>query len=275
MDVVINAERADVPSGTEPLLYHSDSYLNLLACFGYADNHFPLGDWLAQYHQLQGQWLIVSPVYWQATHNDALIMASGAALQCSEQEANLWFLAFSDFVAAEGRILYQHDAYTWLLSSDGTPPLTAKPVYDLHHRSLMLELQQLDPTLFWSRFITESQMFLSNHVLNKKRAATFPINGIWVWGGGALSKPVSTPVIGMTSTSCVLAQRLSTNVSQYDPNVPWSNNSVLWCDRWVSTLLPMLENALRKRRVRWYWNNQAYLKKPKSVLMRWWENITL
>ena len=55
--------------------------------------------------------------------------------------------------------------------------LNAKPVHHLLNKSLMPELAQLDKTMYWQKFITESQMFFAS---NPNQSL---VNGLWIWGG--------------------------------------------------------------------------------------------
>ena len=184
MDIVINADIDEVPEGHFPILNQGNFYHNILTCLGYSYEKPPVADLLRRYHGLEGQWLIASPIHWQATHNDAMIVASGSELQLSDQVSRLWFAAFKEFVTADHFNVHYHDAHTWLIQCDGKPLLDSKPVHTLHHKSLMPELRKLDETLYWQRLITEGQMFFSEHPLNKDRLASYSINGLWFWGGG-------------------------------------------------------------------------------------------
>ena len=145
------------------------------------NNHSP-ADALRRLHGLEGDWLIVSPIYWEATHNDAMIMACGEMLDLSDEESRQWFAALAKFLVNDKVTLHYHDANTWLIQFDECPPINAKPVHSLLQQSMMQQLAALDPTLFWSRFLTENQMFFSEHPLNKARTGRYPVNGVWIWG---------------------------------------------------------------------------------------------
>lgn len=128
-------------------------------------------------HGLQGNWLIVTPVYWQATHNDAMIMTCGEALNLSEQQGIDLYNKFSCFVANDGMKTHYHDAFTWLLQTDGKPPIRSVNPYDIVLKSIGPYLKSLDSTLFWQRFITEIQMLFSGSSSHQSK-----VNGVWVWG---------------------------------------------------------------------------------------------
>ncbi len=141
----------------------------------------------ASYHKLDGHWLIASPIHWQATHNDAMIIACNETLDLPDAESRLWFSALAEFLVHDKVQLHYHDAYTWLIQFEESPPINARPVHMLLQQPMMQQLQALDATLFWSRFLTENQMFFSEHSLNKARAGRYPINGVWIWDDGDLN----------------------------------------------------------------------------------------
>ena len=190
MDIIINSTTSRVGETVPKNYYH-----NILNCLGYPPNHPPVADLLRRYHKLEGQWLVASPIYWQATHNDAMIMACDDALDLLDDESRRWFVALSKFLVHDKVKLHYHDAYTWLIQFKESPPINTIPVHMLLQQSMMQQLQTLDSTLFWSRFITENQMFFSEHALNKARAGRYPINGVWIWGGGDLKARVTRTMV--------------------------------------------------------------------------------
>ena len=282
MDIVINKEIASPPECALKIPYQANFYHNLLTCLDYPlsgeqakgpkadeDLYPPIANLLAQLHDLKGNWLIISPIHWEATHNDAMITAFGSALELSDKESHQWFDALSEFLAPLTYRLFYHDAYTWLLQCDGQPTITAKPIHNLLHQSMMPELKNLDETLFWQRFITETQMFFSTHPLNKARLGVHSINGLWVWGAGPLGAPVQKPLICNEPNLLKLSQLLSTKViSGQFPQNP-AKNSVLLLEDLNQPDRILLEEQFQSYTVRWYWNNMAYLTKPK----RWWSRI--
>ncbi len=144
---------------------------------------------LCRHDNLEGRWLIASPIHWQATHNDAMITACYEDLDLSDEASRQWFAALADFLKYDNIKLHYHDAYTWLIQFEQSPPIHAKPVHTVLNQSMMQQLKTLDPTLFWSRFLTENQMFFSEHPLNKTREGRYPINGVWIWGDEQLNEP--------------------------------------------------------------------------------------
>lgn len=269
MDVVVNATCSDLPVKALTIPCEGYFYHHLFSSIHGETQQLPLADLLRKTHGLnEGQWLIVSPIHWQATHNDAMILAQGSELELTPLESYDWFDALRELISEYGMSLHYHDPYTWLLQGQDQPPITAKSVYKLHHQSLMPELLSLDRTLYWQRLITESQMFLNAHPLNKKREDRIKINGIWLWGQGRLNEPASKAVFTNSSEMLRLANLVSANVSQYSPNIKLPRNSTLLFEDLDKQTLCHLQQIAQKNTMRWYWNNTAYLTKPRSWISR-------
>jgi len=268
MDIVINAEKGEqplAPTGSHAEPSYGNYYQNILTCLGYSADNPPVADLLRRYHQLEGQWLIVSPIHWQATHNDAMIMACDDALNLPDKESRRWFKALADFLVHDNVTLHYHDAYTWLIQFEEPVSINARPVHMLLQQPMMQQLQALDSTLFWSKFLTENQMFFSEHSLNKTRVGRYPINGVWIWGGGDLKAQSSKPMVCSDEATHDLACLLSTRVSRYEPNQKSPKDAVLLFSDFDEKQAFQFE----KNTVRWYWNNVAYITKPKSWFARW------
>ncbi len=267
MDVVIDSTSDAVPFKSTPLFTQGCYSLNLLACLGYSADNSPLGNFLKLYHQLEGQWLIVSPIHWQATHNDALIVAADTDLHLDENEARSWYKALVSFFKTYQAELIYHDTTHWLLKADGLPAISSKSLNTILHQSLMPVLSAMDKTFFWQRLLTESQMYLSNHPLNSQRQDK-PINGVWVWGQGDFNRPISKTLI---TDDIVLLDNFIDSSFPLNLTKEFSGDCLIaikQCDQ-----LPCLANLkLRNHPIRWYWNDRAYLTPAHSWLSRLWRH---
>lgn len=264
MDIVINSTCPSVPDCEDSTEIMGHFYSHVLTCLGYTENAPPVADLLRRYHGLIGRWLVISPIYWQATHNDAMIMACYDALGLSDTESKRWFAALAAFLAADPVKLHYHDAYTWLIQFDNAPLIRAEPVHLLFNQSIKKPLHELDATLFWSRFITENQMFFSEHPLNKERSGLYPVNGVWIWGEGELSAPETRPIVYADDKTHVLAQLLSSRVSRLQSSQALSDNSLVLLSDFDNSLM----NHSKKNTVRWFWNNRIYMTKKPSIWTR-------
>ncbi len=271
MDIVIDSCVSQVPEGSKPIPNQFNFYSNILTCLGYPLHQLPVADLLKQVHHLQGQWCVVSPIHWQATHIDAMILAAEDDLQLTGETGRAFFDVFAEFVAPEKINSFYHDPTTWLIQVDNHPPIHARPVGSILHQSLRSEIEKLDATLFWQRFLTEIQMFLSQHPLNQLQSKSnrLTINGVWIWGNqGLLTKPGKRRVV---MDDVTIPSFLSTNGCVYSSTQRYSRDALLIFDGQID--LTAVERIYQHRTTNWFWNNQAYRLKPKSWLKRFAENI--
>jgi hypothetical protein len=262
MYVVIDTECSALPENAKPLVTEGSALLNFLFCLKYDPSDPPLADLLKKYHHLEGEWLVVSPVHWEATHNDAMIVAHGSALQLQEIEAKSWFDQFAQYLEEESKVLYYHSTDTWLLYDDKKHSLSAKPVHHLLNQSLMPELARLDKTLYWQKFITESQMFFAS------KPNQSLINGLWIWANAKL-KGKRNMTVCADEHFLSLAQIGSSNVALYRPEILLKDYEVLLLAA-PSRLSEPHQKELAKRAVHWYWNNAAYTVDNASWFTRLW-----
>lgn len=263
MYVIINSDCDTLPEGVQPLVSEGSVLLNFLLCLGYDPADPPLADLLAKSCHLKGDWLILSPVHWQATHNDALIVATGKDLQLHEDEAKLWFDFCAEYFAGADMTLHYYDAQTWLLYDHQQHPLKAKPAHHLVNKSFMPELTQLDSTLFWQKFITESQMLFASQTNESS------INGLWPWGGAQLTDQ-QTITICADEYFLPLAKICSSKVTRYSPSVKIKEQQILLLSDF-SVLSEAHQEELKKLSVHWYWNNAAYTRS--NWLTRLWRKM--
>ena len=279
MDVVVNSDCRMTLTTQSLIQGKSHYYLNMFQCLGYPDNAPPIADWLRLYHGLEGQWLVVTPVYWHATHNDAMLMACDQHLNCTDEEARALFDVFTLFATSQGMRTYFHDSFTWLLQCDGQPLITASPPHALLHHSIFPHLKSLDSTFFWQRFLTEVQMLLGSRSGGKTS-----INGVWIWGGGALGSPSNRTILVHTQRQYDMAKLLSNRVSYFldplkitdvfrDQEICISSdckkqshkaaakidkNVLFLYDSIESDEMALLSNRFKESNVNWFWNNVAY-----------------
>ncbi|MDF1677152.1 MAG: hypothetical protein P1U32_00450 [Legionellaceae bacterium] len=250
MDVIIDALKA-----TDEAHIRSMALVRLLKAFGYTDEKLPVADLLARYYGLSGAWAVVSPIRWEATHNDAVMVSSEAVSRDV-------FDAFQAFLAEADIALYYHDASTWLLQCDKPLPET-KPLHAVLAHSMRPSLKALDATPFWLRFLTEAQMFLSGH----QGAA----NGVWLWGGGACDMPIKKPLLVFENERWVDALRvLSEDVSLYQPTHGLARDTVCFMPQHTEKYLNQLVARSRKQVVSWSFNDTTYTTKPKRFWARLW-----
>ncbi len=266
MNVVINSECTSVPTDGVLLTSEGQVLLNLLVSLGYDPLNPPLGDLLRKSHKLEGDWVILSPVHWQASHNDALIIAAGADLHITEQESRYWFQLLSDYVHGDGMTLHYHDQYTWLLDVTNKPCLNARSINRVINRSLMPELAQLDTTMFWQKFFTECQMFFAS------QPNTTSINGVWAWGSGILSDEKAVSICS-DEQFISIARICSDDATLYSHSSPLPDSKIILLNTF-SEMASEHQQLLRKTPARWYWNNTAYSATCPNWFTRIWRKLT-
>lgn len=265
MKLIINAESEFAPEVKHQLNSQGDPLLNLLLCLGYDTLNPPLAALLSQYHQLEGDWVVLSPVYWQATHNNALITAFGKSLNLDETGIKDSFHRFAEYLRAEGLGLYYHDASTWLLSASQRPRLKTKPVHYLLDRPLMMEIAAMDETFYWQKFLTESQMFFATQAHHET------LNGVWLWGSAPLDSKKSIKICA-DEHFISLAQLCASHVSLYQPSLSLNDFDLLLVADF-SLFSEVHQEQLKKRSARWYWNNIGYDVPHLNCFTRLWRTL--
>ncbi len=266
MDVILDGQFDVLPVKSTPLLGVQDPYHQLLRTYGYLGQDAPVGDFLRAYHGLSGRWLVASPVFWQATHRDAMIAAGGVTLDITAEASRKLCTAFAEFLLEDNIRLHYHNHYTWLIQTD--EPLDATALNGVLGQSIRPFLEACKSTPFWLRFITESQLFLHTHAEQQG----IQVNGLWVWGAGPLEEPQDRSLVicshnPLWERAC---SRLSSLVTYDTPGLSVTKDTVFFVPDHACQYAPHLEARLTSTRVDWYWSNQAYTIKPLPWFKRFW-----
>ncbi|WP_131783399.1 hypothetical protein [Legionella gresilensis] len=267
MDVILNDNNfSTAPQNSKPLITQGNFELNFLTTLGYESSQPPLGDLLRQYYNLEGEWLVASPISWQASHNDAFIVAANNDLELSDEESHAWFKEVEQFLIEENFSMYYHSPNIWLIKVTNKPPLNSQPVHLIMHKSLMPFLEEMDNTFYWQRIFTELQMFLSNHNYNQQRLNKPTVNGLWFYGRGQFVLN-SKKIIMTNDTQLRLA--FSQQIKQLELNRPIDNKSILLLKNTNHRDIKQVTELLKNRPVNWFWNNTAY----RTVKKYWWDKL--
>jgi hypothetical protein len=251
MNVIVNSKCLFAVDEHTPIKGGLDFYFNLFSCLGY-EQKLPISDWLRKYHGLSGKWLVVSPVFWQATHNDVVLTHCSTELDCSEDALRMLYDDFSRFAAIEGMQTYFHNNYTWLLQCDNKPRILSRSPHYFLHQSLFSELRILDDLLYWQRFLTAVQMLFAQRALG--------VNGVWIWGDDLLPMPLNQEILVSSQALYDMASLLSHRVDLLSsrPDVIKGNVLFLFDEEWVREGYSAFEKRLSASSVHWYWNDIAY-----------------
>lgn len=261
LDIIVNDVINEMPLKSKPLITQGSALLNLLCSLDYEPAAAPLGELLALYQELNADdWLVVTPVHWEATHNDAMIETQGPDLLLSEEESHGYFNTVKNFLKQDELILYYYNAYTWLVKVNNKPRLTSKPPHFLLNQSLMPIFSQLSDQSYWQKLLTELQMLLSSHPINQQRINQPSVNGLWFYGGGKFILPTNKTIL---TDDEQLMDCFPDRVKRINFNEPLKNNTVIFIQDSGNLAL----DVLSRYPVRWFWNNTAY-SMPKK---RWWQ----
>lgn len=147
--------------------------------------------------KIDGHWICADPVHLRY-HEELLILADSGSFELAQEEAqalaeslSAHFSELGHFhVAAPGRW------YLQLNDSSALDTLGVAPLSNMAGRALDHERPVTAAQKTAHRLLTEIQMLLHTHPVNQKREAAgrMPINGLWLWGGGALPTPGACPL---------------------------------------------------------------------------------
>lgn len=267
MDVIINADADGLPPGSKPLATRYNYLLNVMSSLGFEEDSPPVADFLRQIHKLDGEWLVAEPVYWEASHNDAMIVAAGSQLQLADDESRLLFKDIASFLAEDGMSLHYHNAYTWLVNVDGKVKISSKPASLMLHQSMMPAIKSMDDTMYWQRLFTELQMYLGAHPCKQRDARAIPINGIWFYGSGVFRFDNNKSIV--TDDEQLLAV-FPSNMKRLSFDEPKFNHSIVVINDYQKITMDNLLSAIGNQPVRWFWNNMAWSTPRKN----WWARLS-
>ncbi|CAH1195997.1 Regulatory protein, RpfE type [Candidatus Nitrotoga sp. BS] len=130
-----------------------------------------------------GHWLCADPVHLQLQrtqlflHPDVPLNADEAAQLCSSLNTH-----FAD----EGLRFFSPHPQRWYLQMESSSGIVTRPLSQVAGRNVQTYLPKGPSALRWHKVFNEIQMLFFEHAVNQAREARgeFPINSIWLWGGG-------------------------------------------------------------------------------------------
>jgi len=183
----------------------------------------------------EGQWHIATPIHWEASHNDVMIVAEGP--QAFTQAA---LHVFQQFLEADGIEVYPYSSHLWLFQTTQMSPLDSACLYQVMNCSFKNFLVDL-PT-DWRTWFTEIQMLFYREL----KPSHSPINGVWVWGTGDLHLPQE--IWAMGDFPGIEAK-------------PWTLKTPLLAEGVLlvgASHATQIESFFSKQDVQWWWRDQFY-----------------
>lgn len=140
------------------------------------------------------------PIHLRADRDSATLIPA-AMLQLRDSEADALLESINEFLQADSLHFSRTESDRWFMSGKDGSALCSYPPSFLAHRNASAFLTDGDTSGSWRRLMTELQMLLHTHPVNREREqqGLLPINSIWFWGG-ALLQPVKLAA-GITQQS--------------------------------------------------------------------------
>ncbi|MGE0081950.1 MAG: hypothetical protein AB7U81_11690 [Thiohalomonadaceae bacterium] len=142
--------------------------------------------------EADGQWLRADPVQFIPARDHVLVGATEPldATELASLAADIARHFELEVKVLDGRLVVRLAAPT---------AFTLAPTDDVLGRDLGSVLPKGREHLPWLSFINEVQMLLHGSAVNRAREARgmTPVNGLWLWGGGALPAPRPSPFAGI------------------------------------------------------------------------------
>ncbi|KTC74864.1 hypothetical protein Lbir_0654 [Legionella birminghamensis] len=269
MDIIINGLADDCPSNGKALATLGNYWFNVLNILDSNPKNPALGDFLRRYHQLSGDWIVASPIHWEATHNDAMIVAIGEMLELSDAEARDLFQEVQQFLKQDNLTAYFHDTHLWLIQLNDKPYLASQSLPHILHHSLLPILKNLDESLYWQRLFTEMQMlFSSRSGLSLKDG--FNANGLWFHGEGEFHFSAKRQIL---TDDKRLIEAFPGFIQALESTDKLNKNTVICLQnpQWLAALLDKAKN--KGLAVQCYWNNIACQIPKQNRLIRLWRSL--
>lgn len=268
MKIVINQE---IPEYITPTQYtHPTSiYENIFFALGGQRGELPVAEWLRRFlNKPEGRWFVISPIIWEASHNDATTKAEPSSLNISKGVINDYFMAFKEFTKDDFSDCIYIDEQTWLINAPSMPMIQSKSPAEIINLPIKPEMDSLDGELKWPKLLTEIQMLF--HTKSIASSQLDHINGVWVWGCGQDLEQYKTNINIHVNTQYLYdITRILTDQLQlwlfYQPKP--SPQDVLIFDVLNHEQFKTLSKHFKNYRIDWIWKNALLKHKPESF---WW-----
>lgn len=140
-----------------------------------------------------GHWLCCDPVHLHFAR-DTLLLADASGLAIQRDEADTLMAGLNALFADIGHF-EAPSPDRWYIRLADMPRPRFHPLADVNGRPVQLFLPEGKDVARWARLSNELEVWLYNHPVNQAREASGQrtINGVWLWGNGALPGKVTHP----------------------------------------------------------------------------------
>ena len=145
-------------------------------------------------------WLRVDPVHLQMQRTQLFLHPD---VPLNVNEATQLCTSLNTHFAAEGLRFFSPHPQRWYLQMESVPDIVTRPLSQVAGRNVQTYLPKGRDALRWHKIFNEIQMLFFEHAVNQAREARgdFPINSIWLWGGGHAVEQLARPYIKVCGDS--------------------------------------------------------------------------
>lgn len=154
---------------------------------------------------VSGIWIRADPVSLQAGR-DAVVLQDPTTFDLDKHEALIFAADIKQLFADQGLQLQVPSNNRWYLRLPEPPKINTTPIHQVAGEDIACHLPTGKDQAWWNRLANEVQIGLHLCPLNRERErrGALPINGIWMWGSGAL------PSSPGRNWSCVFGDEVTT-----------------------------------------------------------------
>lgn len=190
-------------------------------------------------------WLRADPVHLRADRDQLLLFALDE-VEVSAADASSLVHSLTEFYAADGLRFFAPDPYRWYVSLSTEPQIRNYDLAEVTGRSLTEFMPVGAQQRWWRTRLTEMQMLLHDHAVNRARVARgLPIiNGVWLWGSGKLPSlnkiwdqvwATDPFVLGLARTMSAASNSLPARFDAGALQLPNTPRTLIVCDHLTQT----------------------------------------
>jgi len=132
-------------------------------------------------------WICLDPVHFQSAHR-GLILEQNLHPAINASEVEQLYQELSNHFAGEPVIVQSSTENRWYVICDEQADNQFHTLSAVYGKEVTSHLPEGQNSMYWRGFLNECAMLLHQSSVNeaREREANTPINGVWLWGQGAL-----------------------------------------------------------------------------------------
>lgn len=152
-------------------------------------------------------WLCVSPAHLRLQRDQVLLLP---VPDIQADEAVQFCRALNEYFDGQGMVFDAPHPQRWYVRLDKLPEMNSLPLSQVSGRNIHGLLPKGADATRWYQIFNDIQMLLFAHPLNELREerGMLSVNGVWLWGGGAMCATLTQPY-DCVSSDDVLATMLA------------------------------------------------------------------